>query len=178
MKMVYGADNSFMNNISCRLLVAACVFLSGYTDATRAGLIELIETDAAGQLILSIEGNALRLTDVAGGTEPLRVFSTPGSGASTAEDLGFAGEWFALTVLGQPLQSDPLLPTTRLDSLLDGAGLSSSGNPFNEITVIDSTGGAYTFDIDLVEVIGGVVPEPSAIIFVVSTSMFLVRWRI
>jgi hypothetical protein len=157
-------------------LVIAVLFF--YPVGAHAGLIELIETNSGGQLVLSIEGNALRLTDRAGGSGSLRVQSTPGSNATAADDLGFAGQWPALTVLGTPLQDNILLPTTRLDGLLDGTGISTSGNSLVEITVIDSSGFGHIFDIDLVEVIGGSVPEPSTIVFASSSGLFLLNRRI
>lgn len=177
MKQPDKADNPCMNPTPKRLLGLAIAILFLPTAEAGAGLIELIETYSGGSLTLSIEGNALRLTDNAGGELALRVLSTMASGSTTAEDLGLAGVWPALTVLGVPLQDDILLSTTRLDSLLGGAGISTSGNVLRDIDIRDSTGIAWSFDLDSVEVIGGPVPEPSTFILSFCCALSLLSRR-
>ena len=154
------------------------VVLFSNLDEARAGLIELVETNSGGQLTLSIEGNALRLTDNSGGSGVLRVFNAPGFGTTAADDLGFLGDWPAHTVLGAPLQDDVLLPSTRLDSLLGGNGISTSGNIFFEINITDSIGKIHSLDIDSVEVIGGPIPEPSTLLLAACGTFVLLRRRL
>ena len=151
------------------------VVLFGNLDEARAGLIEVIETCSSGQLTLSIEGNALRLTDISGGYGVLRVFNAPGFGNTAAADLGFLGDWPAHTVLGAPLQDDVLLPSTRLDSLLGGIGIRTTGNVFYEIIITDSSGNIHALDIDSVEVIGGPAPEPSTLLLTACGAFVLLR---
>ncbi len=160
------------------ILALAIVVLCFSATDTWAGLIEVFGAETGGGVTLSIEGNALRLTDNTGGIGALRVFSTPGSGATAADDLGLAGEWPTLTVVGLPLleEGGPLLPSTRLDSLLGGAGISSSGNSLKEITIIVGDGAGYLIDIDPAEVIGGPIPEPASIVLsAVLATVFMVR---
>jgi hypothetical protein len=153
-----------MNTKIMRLVAPCLAILFIASSAVQAGLIELVATKTLGYVTLSIEGNALRLTDNTGGADPLRVFDLAGSGVTPIAQLGLVGEWNTSTILSVPLQQDPLLPSTRLDSLFGGAGLSTSGNALRELGIRDRTGVTHSIDLDLVETIGGVVPEPASIV--------------
>lgn len=135
-------------------------------DTGYAGLIENIELYTGGEITLSIEGNAIRLTDNTSGSYPLRIRDTPGSGVTPMAQLGFVGSWETSSILSVPLQIAPLQATTRLDSLFDGVGLKTSGNILREITVFTHSGSAYAIDMDPAEVIGGTVPEPGTLLII------------
>jgi hypothetical protein len=147
-----------------RQVAAAMAILLLASLQVQAGLIEIIGAGTGGNVTLSIEGNALRLTDNTGGSGLLRVFDNPGSGVNPIAQLGFAGIWDTSTILSVPLQEDPLLPTTRLDSLFGGVGLDISGNALKELVIFDRTGSAHTIDLDPSEFIGGTVPEPTSVV--------------
>lgn len=149
------------------------------TTSTQAGLIEIFSTHTRGNITLSIEGNALCLTDHTGGTDQLRVWDNFGTGVTPMAQLGFVGNWDTSTILSVPLQDDPLLPTTRLDSLFGGVGLGISGNTLREVVVIDRYGFAYVIDIDSAETIGGTVPEPATIVLccLMTPSLLICRFR-
>lgn len=141
------------------LVILAAMFVP--TASAGAGLIEYIDYRTNGALTLSIEDNALRLTDHTDGQELLRIYDIPGVSDTPATQLGIAGEWNTSNILTVPLASEHLLPSTRLDSLFDGRGLDTGGNILRELVIFDRSGRAYAFDLDEVETIGGNVPEPA-----------------
>ena len=106
-------------------MISVAVLCPRICDA-RVGLIEMFDIYTSGRLVLSIEGNALRLTDTISGPGNLRVYSTPDREQPPLKLSAWRVSGPGLTVLGLPLQDEPLLPSTRLDSLLNGLGISSS----------------------------------------------------
>jgi hypothetical protein len=146
------------------LFVACVLHLPSLISTAQAGLIEYFADKTSGSLTLSIEGNALRLTDHTSGPYAFRIIDTPGSGVMPAAQLGFASTWDTSSILSVPLQEYPLLPTTRLDGLFGGTGLGTSHNPLLEITIFTRSGVGITFDLDRVDVIGGTIPEPTSVV--------------
>ncbi len=151
-----------MNTKLPRHIVVAIVTLSLASSSTSAGLIDHIAQGTGYTITVTIEGRSLRFTDNTNDHGNLRIYDNPGAGATAATQLGIVCNSKISSILSVPLSSDPLLPTTRLDSLFDGEGLDTSGNSLRELVIFNRNGAAFTLDLDQVETIGGTVPEPTS----------------
>ena len=110
------------------------------TAVTVKDVLDAINTNGSANVVASVSGDRLVITDNSGGSGQFRVDNTPGS--STATSLGIAAVGSSGVILGQRINT--LSAQTTLASLNDGAGVSlrsntAVGQPDFVITARDGT---------------------------------------
>ncbi|GAB4108263.1 MAG: hypothetical protein Kow00105_14770 [Phycisphaeraceae bacterium] len=107
---------------------------------TAGDLINLINTTTGGNVTMSIEGNAFKLTDNTAGGGNFQVLDIPGSGVTVVADLGLTHNSTVNTVTGVDTNPVPT-PTTETGagqvSITDRAGVNFTADLTNAKSVSD-----------------------------------------
>lgn len=115
--------------------------------STVGQLAELIDTETAGAVALTMQGNRLALTDTNGGTG---ITVSSASGTTAAEDLGLAGTTAGDTLTGGRVLAD--INDSLLSSLNGGSGVAGGS-----ISITDRSGNTSTIDLTGAESLNDII---------------------
>ncbi len=115
--------------------------------STVGQLAELIDTETAGAVALTMQGDRLALTDTNGGTG---ITVASASGTTAAEDLGLAGTTAGDTLTGGRVLAD--INDSLLSSLNGGSGVAGGS-----ISITDRSGNTSTIDLAGAESLNDVI---------------------